>query len=87
MTAREHHQAALWPITAHNRSFAQIKYEPACFQPGFDVDATRIETVSSDRNFHWRHAYILLQVVGVVMSVDLMLRDDVEQWSHIENVQ
>jgi len=58
-----------------------------CSQPGFDVDETRLETVSSDRSFRRWHVGILLQVVGVLMSVDPMLRDDVEQWSRVEDVQ
>jgi len=56
MIALEHHQASLWPIAAHNRSFARVNSELACFQSGFDVDETRIETVSSDRSFRRRHA-------------------------------
>jgi len=59
----------------------------AGFQPGFDVDETRIESVSGDRSFRRRHARILLQVVGVLMSVDPMCRDDVEQRSRVEDVQ
>jgi len=46
-----------------------------------------IKKVGNDQSFLRRNAQIQLQVGGVLMSVDPMFRDDVEQWSRVEDVQ
>jgi len=46
-----------------------------------------IVAISSDRVFYGRHADIQLLVIGILMSIDPMLHDDVEQCSRLEDVQ
>ena len=48
----------------HDLSFARIESEPSGFQPGFDVDETRIEAISGDRSFRRWHAAASRQRIG-----------------------
>jgi hypothetical protein len=71
---------------SYDLSCARIEFEPPGFQPCFDIDKTRVETVSDDCSLCQRCAQVQLQVIGILMAVDPMWRDDIEKRSRVEDV-